>query len=378
MRYDHILGLDFIKRHLRATIDNDRIAHAQLFVGHTGSGVLPLAMAYARDILCTSADTGCHAQMNALSHPDLHFSYPVANVSKTDSDTGRAKTESDDFIPLWRKFLKEHPYGSPADWFQLAGIEKKSAEIKVGEAQAIMKKLSLKSYEGGYKVLIVWGADRMNTAAANKLLKLIEEPPAKTIILLIAENEDRIINTIKSRCQILHIPKLGTNDVAQGLINHQNASESKALSVARQSDGDYNKAIKFLSESDEDSQFEDWVVKWVRTAVQAKSKLNAIAELIDWANLIAGLNRETQKRFLLYCLEFFRQAMLSNYKVTPAIYFQSNTGFDLSKLAPFMTGNRMQAIQKELESAIYHIDRNANGKVVLTDMAIGMTRILHG
>jgi DNA polymerase-3 subunit delta' len=377
MRYNQLSGLDFIKKHLDATVQAGRIAHAQLFVGPAGSGVLPLAVAYARQIICSNGRENCDLQMDKLVHPDLHFTYPVANVSKTDSDTGRAKAESDDFAMMWREFLLENPYGNFADWFQKACIEKKSAEIKVSEAQAIMKKLSLKSYEGGYKVLIVWGADRMNTAAANKLLKLIEEPPPKTAIILVAEQEDRIINTIKSRCQILHIPKLSAEQIAEALIHSDNVSEAAAKSIARRSDGDYNKALKFLDNSDEDSQFKEWAIQWVRTAFQAKTKRDAVARLLDWANVIAGLNRETQKRFLLYTLEFFRQAMLSNYGAESAVYFEGTRDFDLNKLAPFITGNRMQSIQKELESAIYHIDRNANGKVVLSDMSISMTRILH-
>ncbi|MGB3590295.1 MAG: DNA polymerase III subunit delta' [Nonlabens sp.] len=372
MRYTDILGLEYIKAHLKATVTNERIAHAQLFVGATGNGILPLALAYARNILCPSDLQGCHTQMVALAHPDVHFAFPVASTP-----TSGTKPTSDLFIKHWRSFLRTNPYGSLADWYQMAGIEKKNAEIRVVEAQAIMKKLSLKSYEGGFKILIVWAADRMNTEASNKLLKLIEEPPNKTVILLLAEKEELVLNTIKSRCQILHVPKLSTDNLASGLVDKFSITTSKAQSIARQADGDFNKAIQFYENRNEDLQFENWVVNWVRTAFQAKKKPAAIAELLDWSHQIAGLNRETQKRFLNYCLEFFRQAMLLNYKAGAAVYFESASGFDLKKLAPFITGSRMLNIQRELQDAIFHIDRNANGKVVLSDMAISLTRIIH-
>ncbi|MGB5982600.1 MAG: DNA polymerase III subunit delta' [Nonlabens sp.] len=372
MRYDDAIGLGFIKKHLQTTVHNGRIAHAQLFVGNTGSGVLPLAVAYARNILCGRESTHCDAQIDKLMHPDLHFAFPVASTP-----TSGSKPTSDVFLKEWREFLAETPYGGLQDWYGKSGIEKKNAEIRVVEAQAIMKKLSLKSYEGGNKVLIVWGADKMNTEAANKLLKLIEEPPSKTIILLLAEDEDRIINTIKSRCQILHIPKLSTTDVASGLVSKLNIQNATAELIARQSNGNFQKAIQLQEQSSEDLEFEKWFIAWVRTAFQAKTKPSAITELLEWANNIASLNRETQKRFLSYCLEFFRQAMLLNYKVPNAVYLQPKNNFELSKFAPFVSGERCVLVSEQINNAIYHIDRNANGKVVLTDLAIGLTRILH-
>jgi DNA polymerase-3 subunit delta' len=372
MLYEDVLGLDFIKTHLKTTVEHERIAHAQLFVGPTGSGVLPLAIAYARNILSRNSREHVHAQIDKLMHPDLHFSFPVASTPSSGS-----KPTSDLFLKEWRDFVLNDSYGGLHDWYATSGIEKKNAEIRVVEAQLIMKKLSLKSYEGGSKILIVWAADKMNTEAANKLLKIIEEPPKDTVILLIAEDEDRIINTIKSRCQILHIPKLSSIDITNGLIKRYRIDEQQATLLARQSDGSFQKAIQLVKESSEDLEFEQWFITWVRTAFQAKTKPTAINDLLEWALQIASLNRETQKRFLHYCQEFFRQGMLLNYKAAPAVYLSPKPGFELSKFAPFITGNRMIEISKQIEEATYHIDRNANGKVVLTDLAIGLTRILH-
>ncbi len=373
MQYQEVLGLDHIKKHLQSTVQNGRIAHAQLFVGPTGSGVLPLAIAYARAILCGTDNDSCHAQLDNLAHPDLHFSFPMPSSAGSSS----TKATSDMFLKEWRAFLLSNPYGSLPDWYKAIDIEKKNAEIRVAEAQLIMKKLSLKSYEGGFKILIVWGADKMNTEAANKLLKLIEEPPAKTIILLVAESDDQIINTIKSRCQVITIPKLNTAVIAKGLQKNMQLTENQCYSIARQADGDYRKAVQFSQNSAEDIQFEQWFVQWVRTAFVAKTKMTAVNDLIEWATAIASVNRETQIRFLNYCMEFFRQAMLKNYKAETAVYLSPQSGFELGKFAPFVDGNRMMEVQKELQEAIYHIERNANSKIVLTDLSIGMTRILH-
>lgn len=373
MYYDAILGLDHLKKHLHATVLNDRIAHAQLFIGPTGSGILPLAIAYARDIVCTNGTAHCHAQFDALSHPDLHFSYPIAT-----SEVVREKAVADDYIKPWRNFVKEQPYGDMAAWSIAAGLDKKELLINVHEAAAMSKKLSLKAYEGGYKILIIWGADHMNIESANKLLKLIEEPPAKTIILLLAENEERIIKTIQSRCQVLHIPKLANATIASGLESALNISPTASQLLARQAQGDYFKALQLQANSHEDTQFETLFIQWVRTAFKAKGNKGSVAELINWAEHVATFNRDTQKRFLSYCLEFFRQALLLNYKATTAVYLEpSSPGFLLEKFAPFIDGHKIIDIHASINDAIYHIERNGNSKIILTDLAMSLTRVLH-
>lgn len=373
MYYDAILGLEHIKKHLQTTVASGRIAHAQLFVGPTGSGVLPLAIAYARQVLCSNNNNACHAQMDQLAHPDLHFSYPVANNTRI-----KDKATADDFLKEWRSFLKEQPYGSLADWYPFIDIEKKQSNISVHEAKRIVNKLSLKSYEGGYKVLIIWGADKLNTEASNKLLKLIEEPPAKTLFILITEDEDQIINTIRSRCQVLHVPKLSTMAIAAGLQKKAGATEATAKSISRQANGDFNQALQLLNNSAEVIEFEKWFVVWVRAAFRARGRKESINDLLDWSQQIAATSRETQKRFLSYCLEYFRQAMLLNYKAKNAVYITPQVeGFQLEKFAPFIDGYKTIHIQKAIEDAIYHIERNGNGKVILTDLSIKLTRLLH-
>ena len=372
MQEHQIIGLEHLKKHLQTTVSTNRIAHAQLFVGPSGGGALPLAHYYAGLILCRQEEDGCDKRVQDISHPDLHFVYPVANTSKSST-----KPISDDFATEWRQFLINTPYGAMEDWYQMADIEKKSCEIRVHEATDISRKLSLKSYEGGAKVCIIWGAEFLNTAASNKLLKLIEEPPSGTVLILLTENENLILNTIRSRCQVLHIPKLSTTAIAKALQNNKQVNKNQAQITARQSNGSYGRALKLIENNSEDILFEEWFVHWVRTAFSAKGKPSAVTGLIEWAETIAAVNRETQKRFLNFALEFFRQAMLVNYKATSAVYFETKTGFDLSKFATFIDGHRLNDISEALETALLHIDRNANAKIVFTDLSISMTKILH-
>ncbi len=380
MLFSKILGLTHIKSYLTTSADRKRIPHAQLFVGASGSGTLPMAIAYAQYILCqnqngenTNGVQACNIKFDHLAHPDLHFVYPVAVNDKV-----KKHPTSDQFAEEWRSFVKENPYGSIFDWYLSIGIEKKQGQIGVDEALEIVKKLSLKSYEGGHKIMLIWMADKMNIAASNKLLKLIEEPPEKTIFILITEDEEQLIQTIRSRCQVLHFPPLGEQVIKDALLNNESISDSEASKIAHQANGDYNKALHLVHHDSGDEQFEDWFVQWVRTAFRAKGNKSAVNDLIIWSQSIAGSGRETQKRFLMYCLDFFRQAMLLNYGAKELVFLEPKTnGFKLENFAPFIHGANIIDICKELQDAIYHIERNGNAKIILTDLSIKLTRLLH-
>ncbi|MFC5047755.1 ATP-binding protein [Aquimarina hainanensis] len=380
MLFSEILGLDHIKSYLTTSVDRGRIPHAQLFVGSNGSGTLPMAIAYAQYILCqnqegenTGGNASCNIKFDHLSHPDLHFAYPVATNDKV-----KKHPTADHFAEEWRAFIKEQSYGSIFDWYQSLGIENKQGQIGVDEALDIVKKLSLKSYEGGYKVMLIWMADKMNIAASNKLLKLIEEPPEKTVFLLITEEEEQLIQTIRSRCQVLHFPPLGEKVIQEALLRKEGITEKEALKIAHQANGNYNKALHIHHQDGGDETFEDWFIQWVRTAFRAKGNKGAVNELIKWSETIAGTGRETQKRFLSYCLDFFRQAMLYNYGAKDLVFLEPKTaGFKIEKFAPFIHGSNIMDISTELQDAIYHIERNGNAKIILTDLSIKLTRLLH-
>lgn len=380
MLFSEILGQEYIKSHLTKSASLGRIPHAQLFIGPEGSGTLAMAIAYAQYVLCSNSgnenvgeNAACNLKFESISHPDLHFVYPTITT-----DDVKTKPKSIDFIGDWRKFLKQNPYGSLFDWYNFLGAGNKQGEIRVDDAQEMLKSLSLKSYEGGYKVMIVWMADKLNIAASNKLLKLLEEPTDKTLFILISENEEDIIQTIRSRCQVLHFNGLPEKIIAHALIEKHTIDEKKAIKIAHQAQGNFNKALQLLQTDNEDLHFEKWFVDWVRAAFRAKGNATAIHELIAWSEQIATLGRETQKKFLRFCIDMFRQALLLNYEAPSLVYLEPQVEkFKLENFAPFVNGNNIQAIFKELSDAMYHIERNGNAKIILTDLSIKLTRLIH-
>jgi DNA polymerase-3 subunit delta' len=374
MLFNQIIGQEHIKKHLQKSAENGRIPHAQLFVGKEGCGTLPMAIAYAQFLLCNFSDDvdTCNIKCNKLQHPDLHFAFPV-----TTSDSVKKHAVSDLFLEDWREFIATQPYGSLFNWLQHIGVENKQGLIGVDESEAVVKKLKLKSYEGGFKVMIIWMAEKMNIAAANKLLKLIEEPPNKTVFLLITENEEQIINTIRSRCQALHFPALSEQDIANSLIVNNQVVDNEAAKIAHQAEGNYNKALHLLQNDSNDLIFEEWFIDWIRTAFRAKGDASVVQQLISWSDTISKTGRETQKRFLDYCLQFFRQALLINYKSDQLVFMETESGFNLSKFAPFVHSGNILEIEKELNDAMYHIERNGNAKIILLDLSMKLTRFLH-
>ena len=372
MRLSEIIGHKHLKTHFIQSIDAGRIPHAQLFVGSEGSGTLPMAIAYAQYLLCKDNEA-CNLKVESFSHPDLHFAFPV-----TTSKRVKSKPVSKFFIEEWRKLIKEQPYGNLFDWYKILEVENKQGLISVEEAHEIVKSLSLKSYEGGYKIMVIWMAEKMNAACANKLLKLIEEPLEKTVFILIAENEEQIINTIRSRCQTIHFPPLSEEDITKAIIKNYQLEENKAKKIAHQSNGNYNKACDLVYNDSEDLLFEEWFVLWVRSAFKAKGNKAAIHDLITWSESVAKTGRETQKKFLGFCLNYFRQALLLNYSVEELVFIEPKVEkFKLENFAPFIHNGNILGISEEIEQAIYHVERNGNPRLIFTDLSIKLTRLLH-
>jgi DNA polymerase-3 subunit delta' len=380
MLFNDILGQVHIKNHLTKSAETGRIPHAQLFVGPEGSGTLPIAIAYAQYLLCGNVggenvgeNTACNLKFEHFSHPDLHFVFPVATT-----DGIKSHPISDHFMVEWRQFLSESPYGSLFDWLRNLGIQNKQGLISVDEATDINKKLALKAYEGGYKVMIIWMADKMNGPSANKLLKLLEEPPAKTVFILITENIEDLLQTIVSRCQVIDFMGLSESIITEALVSRENCDPIQAKKIAHQSEGNYNKALHIFRKENDEFPFDEWFVEWVRSAFRAKGNAAAINDLIAWSEKIAATGRETQKQFLHYCIHFFRQALLLNYQANELVFMETNVPkFELEKFAPFVNGANITDIYKELEEAIYHIERNGNSKIILTDLSIKLTRLIH-
>ena len=380
MKFSDIIGQTHLKNHLIQSATSGRVPHAQLFIGPDGSGTLPMAIAYAQYLLCknvgeenSGGNDACNLKFKNLVHPDLHFVYPVATT-----DAVKKNATSDQFADLWRSFLNEQPYGNLFDWYQYIDIKNKQGQIGVDEAQEVLKKLALKSFEGGYKIMLIWMADKMNTEASNKLLKLLEEPPAKTVFILLAENEKNILQTILSRCQVLKFNPLNAKEIEEALLENEKCERHEAALIARQAQGNYNKALQLIKNKDNGLPFEKWFVQWVRAAFRAKGNAAVIQELIEWSEELAALGRESQKQFLEFCIEIFRQSLLLNYKTPDLVYYQTTVdSFKLEKFAPFVNGANINEIFEELSDAIYHIERNGNAKMIFTDLSIKLTRLIH-
>ncbi len=372
MQFSSVLGQEHLKSHLQQSAKNGRIPHAQLFVGSTGAGLLSMALAYSELLLAPESNSSKN-NTAILTHPDLHFVFPVAIT-----DAVKKHPVSNHFLEQWRSFVTENSYGSLFEWYQRLGIENKQGLISVNEAKDMIKKLSLKAYAGEYKVMIIWMAEKMNTECSNKILKLVEEPPDKTVLLLLTENEEQILGTIKSRCQVLHFPFLSVDTIARGLMQNHDTTETVAMNVAKKSEGDFNQAMHLLHHDGQDIEFEKWFLYWVRTAFKAKGNKMAINDLLSWSEEVAKSGRETQKKFLRYCLEIFRDGMLVSYGAGQLVFYQpEDPNFSLSKFAPFIHEGNIFEITNAVQDAMYHIERNGNSKIILADLAIELTRFIH-
>lgn len=379
MNFTSVLGQEALKKHFLQSVEEGRIAHAQLFIGPEGSGTLPMAIAYAQLLLCNGKEKNeaekkaCALKFQQFQHPDLHFVFPVVGT-----DSAKTKPSSDMFYQEWISFLQNQPYGSIQDWNDVLDVKNKQSLIAVAEASNILKKMALKPYEGGYKIMILWMCDRMNIETANKLLKILEEPPKDTVFLLIAEDEKSLLPTIVSRCQVVRFNGLRQEDISEALVRTYQVAPQEAALMAIQAQGNFNKALQLLHHADKDLPFEKWFVTWVRAAFRANKNAKVVAELIQWSDELSAIGREKQKMFLHYCLEMFRQALFLNYQALPLVHLQPQTeGFQLKNFAPFVNNQNIFEIFEEISSALYHIERNGNPKMIFTDLSIKLTRLIH-
>ncbi len=377
MLFSYILGQNHIKSYLTSAADRGRNPHAQIFVGPEGSGILSVAIAYAQYIICknnngeNSAENTCNLQFKNFSHPDLHFIYPV-------SKNNEGKETINDYYKDWLNFIEKNLYASLLDWLKYIDVEKKQPIIRAEEINELSKKAYLKSYSGGHKVFLIWYADKMNESASNKFLKLLEEPPTDTIFILLTENKNKLLQTINSRCQEIDFLALPEEMIKNGLIEKYHIDENLASKIAHQSEGNFNKAIHLIDDNEDEEQFEQWFVFWVRAAFRAVKQASMIQEMVNWANLISKESRDKQIKFLQYCISFFRQALLFNYQAKELVFIEPLTeNFQFDKFAQYIHGSNINDIFKELNDAIFYIGRNANSEIVLTDLSIKLTRLLH-
>lgn len=371
MLFKEIIGQVAVKERLIRSVKEGRISHAQLFLGPQGSGSLALAVAYAQYISCNNkqeADScgeciSC-VKYNKLIHPDLHFVYPVALSKHVRVSTDVAST--------WREVFLDNPYITLFNWFEMLEAENKQAIIGVDESVEILRKLSLTTYEAEYKIMIIWQAEKMNPAAANKLLKILEEPPEKTLFLLVCESEDQLLRTIVSRTQLIKITKISDADLIETLTSQHHLSAEAAESIAHLADGDYSEALLLINENETAGQNLATFQKLMRASIKFDPKA-----IYAWIDEVNEAGRERQKNFLNYALHIMRESLVMNYADASLIKLgEEEQGF-VKKFSPFIHANNVERFMEELNRAHYHMERNANPKILFMDLAFKFNELLN-
>ncbi len=369
MDFKDLIGQEEIKRHLLQTIENNRVPHAQLFLGKTGYGTLPAAINYAKLILCSSSktdQTSAKAKCDKLIHPDLHFIFPVNTTTEVKKDP-----TSRHFMKQFREAFHENPYLDLNDWLKYIGIEKKQGIINVSQAHDILKDVYLKPYESDYKVIIVWMAEKLNPAASNKLLKAIEEPPEKTIFILVAEDQEQIISTILSRTQIVQFKRLNNNVLKAEIAKHYSLSEEELTTILNLSNGDYHEALRILN-NDEDVLFNrNLFVNWMRLAFKKD-----LVGINKWVEEVSALGREKQKAFLQFGLHIFREAMIFNYQIHEVLQLEGAEVKFVENFSPYVHSGNLKAYMDLFSEGSYHIERNANSKILFLDLTITVMKLM--
>jgi len=376
MRFCEIIGQDEVKKQLRQAVREGRIAHAQLFTGISGVGKLGLALAYAQYIACpnrTEVDScgvcpSC-LQYQKLQHPDLHFAFPIVKGDEGDV--------CDDFVEKFRNLILENRYFDLEDWYRAMGVETKQGMIYEKESSEILRKLSLKSFGDGYKVMLIWQPEKMNATCANKLLKLLEEPPTQTLFLLVSEHPELLLSTILSRVQEVRVPRLSEETIASGLCGEYSwLSGEDAKAIAHMANGSYLTALKTMNESEDNQDYFDDFVALMRNAwlVGQKKDYSALLKLRQWSLDMADskVGREKQKAFLQYAQRQIRENYIYNFGCAEMNYQTEKERQFSTRFAPFIHEGNVARMMEELSKAEQQIGQNGNAKIIFFDLCLQM------
>lgn len=377
MKFSEVIGQQATKEQLIQLVDEDRLPHALLFCGPYGCGKMALTLAFASYLLCQNhkgKDDACGAcrqclLVDKLEHPDLHFSFPTIKQPSMSSDH---KPVSDDFAKEWRHLLQSRgPYFTMDQWMSEIRAENQQAIITAGESDSLTRKLSLKSSQGGYKVSVIWLPERMNQECANKMLKLIEEPPSQTVFLMVSEEPDKLLETIRSRTQRVDVKRIDETSVSEALIQRRGIEVDSAKRIARIANGSWQKAIDILDAGNENEAFLDMFISLMRLAYSRNVK-----ELKRWSETMQGYGREKQKRFLSYMLHLIRENFMYNFG-DPELNYMTQREEDFARnFARFINEANILPITDLLNRSIRDIGQNANAKIVFFDLALQMIVLL--
>ena len=376
--FSEIIGQEAVKQQLRQAAREGRIPHAQLFAGQGGVGKLRLALAYAQYLNCPhrTDDDSCGQcptclQYKKLQHPDLHFAFPIVKTDAGDT--------CDAYMEQWRDIVLSKGYFDLDDWYKALGVETKQGIIYEKESGEILRKLSLKSFGEGYKVMIVWQPEKMNTICANKLLKLLEEPPEKTVFLFVSEHPEQLLSTIQSRVQLMRVPRLPEQTIAEALVG-DGIDASAAGDIARIANGSYLQACKKASETEENQQeLRDFIALFrdaytVGVINDPQKKLESLSRLRQWSQYMADskVGREKQKHFLQYAQQQVRENYIRNLG-QPELNYQMAGERDFSvRFSPFIHDGNVEQIMNQLALAERQIEQNGNAKIIFFDLCLQM------
>lgn len=373
MLFKNVVGHSNIKTKLLESVKKNRISHAQLFLGPEGSGNLAMALAYAQYVQCenpgeTDSCGECRSckQHEKFIHPDVHFAFPVNTSSEIKKDPNSEK-----YLPKWRSALIANAYINQNQWYGHIGIETKQGLINKADSAEIIKKLNLKSFESEYKVLIIWMPELMNQTSANMLLKLIEEPPSKTLILMVSENTDKILITIISRTQLVKIPGISVEDMENALVEKNQLSTEEAKRVAQMANGNYNRALIEINERGSN----DFNLANFQTMMR-HCFTGEVPKVFQWIDEIALIGRERLKNFLSYGINIVRENLMLNLGQDDLVFLALEELEWSKKFSPYIHVDNVNRIINELDSAHTHISQNANAKIVLTDMTLKLMKLI--
>jgi DNA polymerase-3 subunit delta' len=372
MFFKEIIGQNATKQRLIQSVKEERVSHAQLFAGPEGTGKLALAIAYAQFVACTNRHESdscgeCPSckKYRKLIHPDLHFVFPVVKTPKYKEPV------SDNFLEEWRAMIAQSPYFNIDQWFDQIGVENAQGLIYSHQSEEIIRKLNLKSYESEYKVMIIWLPEKMHVACANKLLKMIEEPPVKTLFILITENEEDIISTIRSRCQLITIPPIDPDSLTRAIENLPEAEGHDIRNIVHLAKGNYGKAVELL-QPDEQTLFNlERFKELMRFSYGRK-----YADLFKWVDQVAGIGREKQKSLLNYSLNSLRENFIYNLKNRELTFMSSSEEEFSKRFSPFINERNILELTEVFETAFAHIGMNGNPRIIFTDVAFKIVKLI--
>lgn len=371
MRFSEIPGLDEEKQKLINAVERNHVAHAQLFYGKEGSANLAMALAFISFLNCeqptgndSCGECASCRKIDKLVHPDLHLVFPVAPTTKIKGKD----VVSDRFAAEWRAFAAEHPYGGASDWLGYYGFENKQGNISKEESRQIVKHLSLKAFEAKYKVMLIWLPEYMNGAAANAILKVLEEPPGGTIFILVSHNYEQLLTTITSRVQLFTVRPFQDQEIIDHITSRQELTVDKASKVANLAEGSLNEALKLIDQTDDDQS--DVFGEWMRECWQMKFK-----ELIDKSNAFHRNSKVAQKSTLAYFLNMLRDALIAQYSPGLLRVRDEEKDFILN-FSKAMNSDKLEFMIKEINSGLYHLERNANAKILFLDISLKISSII--